>query len=123
MSEKGFYFGESGTEGASESATESGSQLASPFSMTSTLDNSSSVSSPSTPNPNIASASSASSTRRIQPGIWNVCHIPDSTHVSLMPLWLGTQRQKEFWVEIGEWLDVVDQERQIMDVDRATAKA
>lgn len=45
----------------------------------------------------------------MKPGIWNVCHIPDSTHMSLMPLWLGTQRQKEFWIEIGEWLDCVDE--------------
>lgn len=48
----------------------------------------------------------------MKPGIWNVCHIPDSTHMSLMPLWLGTQRQKEFWIEIGEWLERVDEARE-----------
>lgn len=29
-----------------------------------------------------------------------------------MPLWLGTQRQKEFWIEIGEWLERVDEARE-----------
>lgn len=48
----------------------------------------------------------------MKPGIWNVCHIPDSTHMSLMPLWLGTQRQKEFWIEIGEWLERMDEARE-----------
>lgn len=47
----------------------------------------------------------------IKPGVWNVVHVPESTHVSLMPMWLGTQRQKEFWVEIGEWFEVVDAAR------------
>ena len=46
-----------------------------------------------------------------KPGMWNVIHIPDSTHVSLMPLWMGTRRQKEWWVELGEWLEVVDRAR------------
>src|ERR1700733_3567048 len=65
----------------------------------------------------------ASSRAAMKPGIWNVCHIPDSTHVSLMPLWVGTQRQKEFWIEIGEWLERVDDAREDlvgmpgMDVD------
>ena len=63
------------------------------------------------------STSSISKARRaraaMKPGIWNVCHIPDSTHVSLMPLWLGTQRQKEFWIEVGEWLERVDDARGI----------
>ena len=40
-----------------------------------------------------------------------------------MPLWVGTQRQKEFWIEIGEWLERVDDAREDsigmpgMDVD------
>lgn len=63
------------------------------------------------------SKSKASLSNAMRPGIWNVCHIPDSTHVSLMPLWLGTQRQKEFWVEIGEWLERVD-ESTALDEDR-----
>jgi len=46
-----------------------------------------------------------------KPGIWNVCYMPDSTHVSLMPLWRGTPRQKEFWCELGEWLETVDAAR------------
>lgn len=29
-----------------------------------------------------------------------------------MPLWMGTQRQKEFWIEIGEWLERVDDARE-----------
>jgi len=37
--------------------------------------------------------------------------MPDSTHVSIMPLWRGTTRQKEFWCELGEWLERVDAAR------------
>jgi len=69
--------------------------------------------------PRSSSSTSISKARRaraaaayMKPGIWNVCHIPESTHVSLMPLWIGTQRQKEFWIEIGEWLERVDDARE-----------
>ncbi|KAF8323289.1 alpha/beta-hydrolase [Clavulina sp. PMI_390] len=63
---------------------------------------------------------SASVRAAMKPGIWNVCHIPDSTHVSMMPLWLGTQRQKEFWIEIGSWMERVDEAREeLRDVSSA----
>lgn len=59
----------------------------------------------------------------IRPGVWNVCHIADSTHVSMMPVWMGTQRQKEFWVEIGEWFEVVDAIRKVRRANGAAAAA
>ncbi|KAF8330413.1 uncharacterized protein EI90DRAFT_1187950 [Cantharellus anzutake] len=52
-----------------------------------------------------------------KPGIWNVCYMPDTTHLSLMPLWRGTRMQKEFWTELGEWLEVVDEARMESDVE------
>lgn len=57
----------------------------------------------------------------MKPGIWNVCHTANSTHLSLMPIWLGTQKQKEFWIDLGEWLARVDDAREdqraLSDID------
>jgi len=62
----------------------------------------------------------SSSPRPMRPGIWNVCHIPDSTHFSVMPLWWGTRLQEEFWAELGEWLERVDASRAVRYYPRAT---
>lgn len=37
--------------------------------------------------------------------------------MSLMPIWLGTKRQAEFWVELGEWLEGVDAGRRLLDAE------
>lgn len=34
-----------------------------------------------------------------------------------MPIWLGTKRQAEFWVELGEWLEGVDAGRRLLDAE------
>ncbi|KAL6298691.1 hypothetical protein BKA93DRAFT_753944 [Sparassis latifolia] len=43
-------------------------------------------------------------------GIWHVHHIDDAHHPSLVPLWLGTARQKLFWRDVGLWLSAIDRE-------------
>lgn len=47
-----------------------------------------------------------------EPGIFQVYHIPGSTnHLSVMPVWFGTKKQKRFWEDVGVWLDLVDKMR------------
>lgn len=48
----------------------------------------------------------------MKPAVWQVLHVPNTSHTSLMPLWTGNSRQKEFWIEIGEWLERVDEARE-----------
>jgi len=57
-----------------------------------------------------------------QPGIWNVIHVDDTHHLSLMPLWIGSKKQRTFWYGLGEWLEEVDAARtylSIMDGSRS----
>ncbi|KAF8330410.1 uncharacterized protein EI90DRAFT_3124500 [Cantharellus anzutake] len=53
-----------------------------------------------------------------KPGIWNVCYMQNTTHLSIMPLWRGSRLQRAFWSELGEWLEVVDEARRERDVER-----
>jgi hypothetical protein len=54
--------------------------------------------------------------RRIpQPGIWNVVHIEDCHHLSLMPMWIGSKKQRMFWCGLGKWLKEVDAARLLVD--------
>lgn len=42
------------------------------------------------------------------PGIWLVHEIPESSHISLVPVWLGTTQQKQFWRTMQEHLISID---------------
>ncbi|TFY80308.1 hypothetical protein EWM64_g3703 [Hericium alpestre] len=44
----------------------------------------------------------------IEPGMWHVHRLDQAHHVSIMPVWLGSQRQKDFWGDFGNWLRKVD---------------
>lgn len=41
-------------------------------------------------------------------GIWHVYDLEQGHHASILPLWLGTQRQKQFWTDIGDWMSFID---------------
>jgi len=43
-----------------------------------------------------------------KPGIWYVRQIDDATHVSLLPIWMSSKRQRVFWGELGDWLETID---------------
>ncbi|KAJ7103312.1 alpha/beta-hydrolase [Mycena belliarum] len=44
-----------------------------------------------------------------RPGIWCVnWQEEDANHMSLLPLWTGTSRQRRFWEQLGRWLLAVD---------------
>jgi hypothetical protein len=53
-----------------------------------------------------------SSTRRedifLEPGIWDVLLLDNVDHFTLVPLWRSTAKQKQFWIDLGEWLTAVD---------------
>ncbi|GJE85878.1 alpha/beta hydrolase fold-containing protein [Phanerochaete sordida] len=42
------------------------------------------------------------------PGLWDVFEVPDATHISLVPFWYGTARQRAFWGSVGRWLREID---------------
>ncbi|KAF8922101.1 alpha/beta-hydrolase [Mucidula mucida] len=44
----------------------------------------------------------------LEPGIWHVYELPDTTHTSLVPFWWSTERQQTFWKNHGCWLDEID---------------
>ncbi|KAJ8487302.1 hypothetical protein ONZ51_g4268 [Trametes cubensis] len=41
-------------------------------------------------------------------GVWNVHHLSNTHHFSVVPFWLGTQSQKAFWLDLGHWLRAID---------------
>ncbi|KAJ7925998.1 hypothetical protein B0H13DRAFT_1109184 [Mycena leptocephala] len=43
-----------------------------------------------------------------KPGIWYVNQEEDNHHMSLVPVWTGTDRQKIFWTKLGRWLAAVE---------------
>ncbi|KAJ7170095.1 alpha/beta-hydrolase [Mycena filopes] len=47
----------------------------------------------------------------LQPGIWHVREEGEANHVSLVPLWTGTERQQRFWMDLGRWLSTVENKR------------
>lgn len=51
-----------------------------------------------------------------KPGVWNVIHVEDAHHLSLMPLWVGSKKQRTFWYGLGEWLEEVDAARTFLSI-------
>jgi len=49
-----------------------------------------------------------------QPGIWYVNQEEDAHHhhMSIVPWWTGSDRQQRFWVELGRWLDAIEENQQ-----------
>ncbi|KAF7979393.1 hypothetical protein HWV62_42494 [Athelia sp. TMB] len=45
------------------------------------------------------------------PGMWHVYTLDDANHCSISPQWMGTQRQKGFWEDMGQWLANVEAHR------------
>jgi len=46
-----------------------------------------------------------------RPGIWYVNQEDDAHHMSLVPVWTGTDRQKQWWKKLGRWLAAVEGNR------------
>lgn len=51
-------------------------------------------------------------TQRIRPlpGIWTVTTFMEASHISIFPLWMGSQRQCEFWEDLARWLESIEEE-------------
>jgi hypothetical protein len=43
-----------------------------------------------------------------EPGVWDVVTLEGLHHLSLVPLWLNSKKQQEFWMEVGNWLCAVE---------------
>ncbi|KAJ7596657.1 alpha/beta-hydrolase [Mycena floridula] len=46
--------------------------------------------------------------KRPMPGIWHVHSLDGASHMSLLPIWMSSKRQKVFWGKLGDWLHSVD---------------
>ncbi|KAJ6575339.1 alpha/beta-hydrolase [Mycena capillaripes] len=44
-----------------------------------------------------------------RPGIWYVNREEDGHHMSLVPMWTGSERQQLFWKKLGRWLTAVEE--------------
>lgn len=44
----------------------------------------------------------------LNPGIWHVHHMDAANHISLVPYWTGSSRQRYFWSSLGQWLCAID---------------
>lgn len=44
-----------------------------------------------------------------EPGIWYVNQLEEATHISIVPFWSGSLRQKYFWEDMGRWLRDIDE--------------
>ncbi|KAF9225408.1 alpha beta-hydrolase [Gyrodon lividus] len=42
------------------------------------------------------------------PGVWDVSILHDTSHLSIAPMWRGSQGQWQFWGDLGAWLYIVD---------------
>ncbi|KAK7463874.1 hypothetical protein VKT23_005809 [Stygiomarasmius scandens] len=42
------------------------------------------------------------------PGAWYVEEISHTHHLSLVPLWISSSRQRRYWIELGRWLREVE---------------
>ncbi|EIN14006.1 alpha/beta-hydrolase [Punctularia strigosozonata HHB-11173 SS5] len=47
----------------------------------------------------------------VGPGIWDVHALDNCDHFSLVPLWMATAKQKQFWRDVGAWLVDIDDRR------------
>ncbi|KAI0361462.1 alpha/beta-hydrolase [Trametes cingulata] len=52
-------------------------------------------------------------------GVWNVHHLADTHHLSIVPFWFGTRSQKAFWLDLGHWLRAIDRARRSTLEDRS----
>ncbi|KII94120.1 hypothetical protein PLICRDRAFT_695164 [Plicaturopsis crispa FD-325 SS-3] len=43
-----------------------------------------------------------------RPAVWEVHHHDDANHTSLVSFWVGSEQQKKFWEDLGQWLRDVD---------------
>ncbi len=41
-------------------------------------------------------------------GVWNVHHLAETHHLSIVPFWFGSASQKAFWLDLGHWLRAID---------------
>lgn len=48
--------------------------------------------------------------RQLIPGVWQVRRIRGS-HTSVVPFWIGSHLQKEYWQDLGQWLRSIDSQR------------
>ncbi|KAI0275048.1 alpha/beta-hydrolase [Gloeopeniophorella convolvens] len=60
------------------------------------------------PPAHISELKKSARTRSIQPGIWNVYHIDDINHFTLVSERFESQKQTEFWLEMGSYLRTLD---------------
>lgn len=44
-------------------------------------------------------------------GVWNVHHLAETHHLSIVPFWFGSAGQKAFWLDLGHWLRAIDRTR------------
>ncbi|KAH9944264.1 uncharacterized protein BXZ73DRAFT_96757 [Epithele typhae] len=44
-------------------------------------------------------------------GVWHVHELQDAHHLSVVPIWVGSGRQKAFWRDLGQWLRAIDSAR------------
>ncbi|KIL00987.1 hypothetical protein PAXRUDRAFT_128552, partial [Paxillus rubicundulus Ve08.2h10] len=42
------------------------------------------------------------------PGVWDVSILRDTGHLTILPMWWGSQRQWQFWGDLGAWLYIID---------------
>ncbi|PIL31817.1 hypothetical protein GSI_06521 [Ganoderma sinense ZZ0214-1] len=54
-------------------------------------------------------------------GIWHVHHLENAHHFSIVPVWLGTQSQKAFWMDLGHWLRSIEDGRRRLKDRSSTA--
>jgi len=45
--------------------------------------------------------------------VWHVHNVNAAHHVSFVPFWMGTSRQKAFWRDLGSWLYAIDAKRSV----------
>ncbi|EJD03643.1 alpha/beta-hydrolase [Fomitiporia mediterranea MF3/22] len=49
-----------------------------------------------------------SSRKSIEPGIWNVYTLENTHHLSILPLWIGSSHQRDFWSDLGNLLHDIE---------------
>ncbi|KIK70757.1 hypothetical protein GYMLUDRAFT_291035 [Collybiopsis luxurians FD-317 M1] len=41
-------------------------------------------------------------------GVWIVLQIKETSHLSLVPFWVASPEQKQFWTDLGRWLRTIE---------------
>ncbi|KAL5533939.1 hypothetical protein ACEPAG_399 [Sanghuangporus baumii] len=49
--------------------------------------------------------------RLLEPGVWNVYTLEDTHHLSILPLWVGSSYQQNFWSDLGDFLNNIDSQQ------------